>query len=225
MKILIVEDEKELSQSMSDYLSSEQFVCEQAFTYGTALEKIEIFEYACIILDINLPDGNGLKLLRIMKDDKKLDGVIIVSARDSVSDKVEGLRMGADDYLTKPFHLSELSARVEAIIRRKSFNGQNKFVVGPFEIDLLQKNVKVNGEIIELTPKEYKLFLYFISNKNKVITKNAISNHLWGDDMDMAGNFDHIYTHIKNLRKKLLSSGVEDYITSVYGMGYRFLLT
>ncbi len=224
MKVLIVEDEKELSQSICDYLTSEQFVCEQAFTFRSALEKVELFEYACIILDINLPDGSGLELLNILKEDKKLDGVIIVSARNSITDKVIGLRTGADDYLTKPFHLSELSARVEAIIRRKTFNGQNSFKVGPFEIDLLQKSVTLDNQLIELTPKEYKLFLYFAGNKNKVVTKTAIANHLWGDEMDMPGNFDYIYTHIKNLRKKLVASGAEDCITSVYGMGYKLVL-
>jgi DNA-binding response OmpR family regulator len=151
--------------------------------------------------------------------------VLIISAKNSIDDKVIGLNAGADDYLTKPFHLSELSARVAAIIRRKSFGGNNIIEFDTLQIDLQEKLVKINGAVVDLTRKEYELLLYFISNKNKVITKNAIAIHLWGDDMDMAGNYDFIYTHIKNLRKKLLQAGAEDYIKSVYGMGYKFSLS
>ena len=133
-----------------------------------------------------------------------------------------GLKAGADDYLTKPFHLSELAARVAAIIRRKSFEGKNVINFDALEIDLNRKEVTVNHESLDLTRKEYELLLYFLSNKNKVITKNAIAIHLWGDNMDIAGNYDFIYTHIKNLRKKLVQAGAEDYIQSVYGMGYKF---
>jgi DNA-binding response OmpR family regulator len=221
MKVLIVEDEKELSQSICSYLSNEQFVCEQAATYSSAQEKIALYEYACIILDINLPDGNGIDLLKQLKEEGKLDGVLIVSAKNSIDDKVFGLKTGADDYLTKPFHLSELAARVAAIIRRKSFEGKNLINLDVLEIDLNQKTVKAQGEKIDLTKKEYDLLLYFIGNKNKVISKGAIAVHLWGDDMDMAGNYDFIYTHIKNLRKKLVQAGVPDFIQSVYGMGYK----
>lgn len=222
MKVLIVEDEKELSQSMCEYLAGEQFTCEQAFDFGTAIEKVELYDYACIVLDINLPDGNGLLLLQTLKAEGKTDGVIIVSARDAIDDKVAGLKGGADDYLTKPFHLPELGARVGAIIRRKSFEGATILRFGELKIDVNGKRVKVDETIVELTKKEYDLLLYFISNKNKVIAKNAIAIHLWGDDFDTIGNYDFIYTHIKNLRKKLVAAGSPDYIRSVYGSGYKF---
>lgn len=225
MKILIVEDEKELSQSICAYLANEQFICEQAFDFKTAFEKISLYEYACVVLDITLPDGSGIDILKELKKESKLDGVLIVSAKNSIDDKVYGLKAGADDYLTKPFHLSELAARVAAIIRRKSFEGSNLIHFDALEIDLNKKELKVNDKQIDLTRKEYDLLLYFISNKNKVITKNAIAIHLWGDSMDMAGNYDFIYTHIKNLRKKLLQEGSPDYIKSVYGMGYKFSIS
>lgn len=222
MKILVVEDEKELSQSICDYLASEQFMCEQALDYPTALEKISLYDYACIILDITLPGGSGMDILKQLKKENKLDGVLIVSAKNSIDDKVYGLKTGADDYLTKPFHLMELGARVDAIIRRKAFDGKNILHFDSLEVDLSLKEVSVNGKKVELTKKEYELLLYFISNKNKVIAKNAIAIHLWGDNFDLADNYDFIYTHIKNLRKKLEQAGASDYIKSVYGMGYKF---
>ena len=222
MKILIIEDEKELSQSICAYLATEQFICEQAFDFRTAREKISLYDYACIILDIMLPDGSGLGLIDILQEENKMDGVLIVSAKNSVDDKVLALKAGADDYLTKPFHLSELAARVAAIIRRKSFDGKNIIQYDELLIDLNEKSVRVNDQKIDLTRKEFELLLYFIGNKNKVISKNAIAMHLWGDDMDSPGNYDFIYTHIKNLRKKLLLAGGNDHIKSVYGMGYKF---
>jgi DNA-binding response OmpR family regulator len=222
MKILIAEDEKDLSQSICSYLSNEQFICEQAFDFSSTLEKISLYDYACIILDIGLPGGSGLEILKELKKENKLDGVLIVSAKNSIDDKVYGLKAGADDYLTKPFHLSELAARVNAIIRRKSFDGKNIIQFDTLEIDLNRKELKANGNRVDLTRKEFELLLYFISNKNKVISKDAIAIHLWGDNMDLSGNYDFIYTHIKNLRRKLMQSGAEDYIKSIYGMGYKF---
>lgn len=222
MKILIIEDEKELSKSICQYLSGEQFFTETAFDFNSALEKISLYDYACIILDITLPNGSGLDILKELKKNNKADGVIIISAKNSLDDRIYGLKAGADDYLTKPFHLPELGARVAAIIRRKSFDGRNIIVFDELEISLNEKQASVKNHIIDLTKKEYDLLLYFISNKNKVISKSAIAQHLWGDDMDIADNYDFIYTHIKNLRKKLLQSGALDYIRSVYGMGYKF---
>lgn len=222
MKILIIEDEKELSQSICAYLTNEQFICEQAFDYKTASEKIAWYEYACIVLDITLPDGSGMDILKELKEENKLDGVLIISAKNSIDDKVYGLKAGADDYLTKPFHLSELSARVAAIIRRKSFDGKTILRFDLLEIDLNKKEASIHRKVLDLTKKEYELLLYFIGNKNKVINKNAIAIHLWGDDMDIADSYDFIYTHIKNLRKKLLHAGARDYIKSVYGIGYKF---
>ncbi len=222
MKVLVIEDEPEISNSICTYLANEQFICETAFDYATALEKISLYDYTCIVLDIGLPDGSGMDLLHTLKDDGKSDGVLIISARNSIDDKVSGLKAGADDYLTKPFHLSELSARVAAIIRRKSFDGKNTISFDVLTLDLLDKTARVNHRVIDLTRKEYDLLLYFLSNKNKVISKSAIAEHLWGDNMDLADNYDFIYTHIKNLRKKLLQAGCPDYIRSVYGMGYKF---
>jgi DNA-binding response OmpR family regulator len=222
MKILIIEDENDLSDSISEYLTGEQFFCEKALNFKSAMEKISLYEYACIILDINLPDGSGLEILNELKKNNNEAGILIISAKNSLEDKVYGLKSGADDYLTKPFHLPELSARVAAIIRRKSFDGKNIIRCDDLTVNLTEKTVEVSHVKIDLTRKEYELLLYFISNKNKVITKNAIAEHLWGDDMDLAGSYDFIYTHIKNLRKKLLLAGAADYIKSIYGMGYKF---
>ncbi len=222
MKVLIIEDEKELAESIIDYLSSEQFVCEPAKDFDTALEKIHLNEYSCIILDLTLPNGSGLDILRELKKQKKEDGVLIISARNSIDDKIEGLNLGADDYLAKPFHLAELGARVAAIIRRKSFGGQNIIAIDHLTLDLGDKTLKHEGKPVSLTRKEYELLLYFISNKNRVVTKESIIEHLWGDDIDMADSYDFIYSHIKNLRKKLMQAGCPDYIKAVYGMGYKF---
>jgi DNA-binding response OmpR family regulator len=222
MKILIVEDELELLESICTFLTSEDYACEKASDYSSAHEKISLYDYACIVLDINLPGGSGLQLLNELHSQNKLDGVIMISARNSLDDKVYALKAGADDYLTKPFHLPELAARIESIIRRKFFDGKIILQFGALSIDLHQKTVKVNDTFVELTKKEYQLLLYFISNKNRVITKTAIAVHLWGDSMDAAGNYDFIYTHIKNLRRKLVQAGSADYIRSIYGMGYKF---
>jgi DNA-binding response OmpR family regulator len=220
MKILLIEDEEQLSKSILEYLKNEKYSCDLAENYGDAKEKLDLFEYDCILLDINLPDGNGLNLLNFLKEEKKSDGVIIISAKNSLDDKVEGLTLGADDYLSKPFHLSELSARIAAIIRRKNFDGNYLLKFEKIIIDTQAKNVTIDNQPLELTRKEFDLLLYFISNKKKVISKNAIAEHLWGDGME--GNNDFIYTHIKNLRKKLFDLAKVDYIKSVYGMGYKF---
>ena len=220
MKILIIEDERSLSESIATYLKGEDYICETASGFKQALEKTELYEYDCILLDITLPDGSGLEILKTLKANNKLDGVLIISARNSLDDRVTGLKLGADDYLAKPFHLSELSARIAAIIRRKNFEGSNLVKFNEICIDTLAKSVSVNNKTLELTRKEYELLLYFIINKRRVISKNAIAEHLWGDDIP--GNYDFIYTHIKNLRRKLQETAAGDYIRSVYGMGYKF---
>jgi DNA-binding response OmpR family regulator len=222
VKVLIIEDETALSESISAYLNSEQYVCETASDFSSAMMKTSQYDYACIILDINLPGGSGLEILKELKKNKKAEGVLIISARNSLDDRLNGLNSGADDYLTKPFHLAELAARVAAIIRRKSFEGNNSLKFEELQFDLFFKTVQVNNKVIDLTRKEYDLLLYFISNKNKVINKGAIAEHLWGDSMDMADSYDFIYTHIKNLRKKLIQAGARDYVKSIYGMGYKF---
>ena len=222
MKILIVEDEKELGESIYAFLSGEQYSCEKAEDFKTALDKIHLHDYTCIILDINLPDGSGLEILAALKKNNKADGVLIISARNALDDKVSALRLGADDYLTKPFHLTELAARVAAIIRRRSFDGKNIIYLNELALNVNEKTVAINDKPVELTRKEYDMLMYFISNKNKVITKNAIAEHLWGDGMEIGSGYDFIYSHIKNLRKKLIGAGGGDYITSVYGLGYKF---
>ena len=223
MKILIIEDEKKLADNIAMYLNSEQFTCEIAYDYHEAMDKIHVYEYACIILDITLPHGSGFDILKELKKAKKAEGVLIISAKNSLDDKVMGLKIGADDYLTKPFHLPELGARVSSIIRRKSFAGNNEIALDDLMLDLSDRTLKLKDEIIPLTRKEYDLLVYFISNKNRVVTKEAIVEHLWGDDIDMADSYDFIYSHIKNLRKKLMQAGCPDYIKAVYGMGYRFV--
>lgn len=224
MKILIIEDEKELSSSIADYLIQEGYHCESAADYYSAVEKTELYDYDCILLDITLPGGNGLSILRQLKANHKMDGVLIISAKNSLDDRVSGLQLGADDYLSKPFHLSELSARIAAVIRRRKFEGSNIIRYEDLTIDTLSKTVSIHNKNIELTRKEYQLLLYFVANKGRVISKNAIAEHLWGDHMDMSESYDFIYTHIKNLRKKLIEGGCVDYIQSVYGMGYKFSL-
>jgi DNA-binding response OmpR family regulator len=222
VKILIVEDEPSLNKSMADYLTAQQYLVQTADDYPSALEKIESYQYDCIVLDLMLPGGNGLQLLHELKTNQKTDGVIIISARNELDDKINGLQLGADDYLTKPFHLPELSVRIAAIIRRKNLRGSNTIRFGEIELEIEGRSVLVSGKEVGMTKKEYELLLYFIINKNKVLTKNAIAEHLWGDDMDLANNYDFIYTHIKNIRKKLIQAGAGDYIRSVYAMGYKF---
>ncbi len=220
LKILIIEDEKVLSESIAVYLKGEDYLCDIAGDFKQAMFMTSDFDYDCILLDITLPGGSGLEILKELKEANKMDGVLIISAKNSIDDKVAGLKLGADDYLPKPFHLSELSARIAAIIRRRNFEGSNMVKFNEIEIDTLARTVSISDAHVELTRKEYELLIYFIINKRRVISKNAIASHVWGDDMD--GNMDFIYTHIKNLRKKLQEAGAGDYIRSVYGMGYKF---
>ena len=224
MKLLIVEDEKALSESIASYLNDNHFTCETAYDFNAAREKVNLYEYACIILDITLPYGNGLHLLKEMKAAGKAEGILIISAKNSLDDKIAGLNMGADDYLTKPFHLPELGARVAAIIRRKTFDGAFVLEIDKLTLNLAERTVIGDGRPIDLTRKEYELLVYFMGNKNKVVTKEAIAEHLWGDHIDMADNYDFLYTHIKNLRRKLMQAGCPDYIKAIYGMGYKFVI-
>ncbi len=222
MKILIVEDEKELSKSILTYLKSESYSCELAGDVKTAMYKTEAYDYDCILLDISLPDGNGLAILKALKENKKTDGVIIISAKNSIDDKIAGLNLGADDYLPKPFHLSELSARIAAVIRRRRFDGNKLLVLHEISIDTVAKTVHVNNITVDVTRKEYDLLLYLAANKNRVISKNAIAEHLSAGETDSFDSFDFIYAHIKNLKKKMAQAGCADYIKSIYGMGYKF---
>jgi len=222
LKLLIVEDEQGLRESMQEYFTEAGNICETAADYESAMSKVNMYRYDCILLDINLPGGNGISILKNLKANHHSDGILIISAKNSLDDRLEGLDLGADDYLVKPFHLSELRARVMAIIRRKSYNGNNLMTFNEIEIDLQAKGVNVGKTAVKLTRKEFALLLYFIANKGKVVSKNAIAEHLWGDEFDMADNFDFIYSHIKNLRKKLVEAGSNDYIHAAYGMGYKF---
>lgn len=222
MKILIIEDERSLSDSIVAYLNGEKYLCEQAFTYDDAKMKVNMYEYDCVLLDLMLPGGNGLDILRDIRKRHNPVGVIIVSAKDSLDDKVKGLEIGADDYLAKPFHLPELSMRIYAIIRRKEFSANNILENNGIRIDLLNKVVIANETPIELTKSEYELLLFFIGNKGRVISKSAIAEHLSGEMADMMDNHDFVYTHIKNLKAKLVAAGCKDCIKNVYGMGYKW---
>jgi DNA-binding response OmpR family regulator len=222
MKILIVEDEKALAESIETYLSQENYRCEWAANYEKALEKIQLYDYEAIILDITLPDGNGLDLLKTLKKQRNKAGILIVSARNSLDDKLSGLDLGADDYITKPFHLAELNARIKSIIRRKNNEGNTLIEFNEISINPATMEVNVKGQLIILTRKEYELLLYFLNNRNRLLTKEGIAEYLWGDNMDMADSFDFIYTHIKNLRKKIIEVGGQNYLKTVYGMGYKF---
>lgn len=222
MKILVIEDEELLRINILTYLKTEGNVCDYAKDFSTAEQKIALYDYDCILLDLTLPDGDGLQLVRQLKKMNKSDGVLIITARNSLDQRIEGLSLGADDYLVKPFHLSELSARIMAIVRRRTFSGSDQLVFNEITIDVQAKQVKVNQTQINLTRKEFDLLLYFVANKSKVISKSAAVEHIWGDNADMADSFDFIYTHIKNIRKKLLDAGCKDYFHSVYGIGYKF---
>ena len=223
LKILIIEDEEGLRESIEEYFTEDGNICETAHNYQVALSKVNLYRYDCILLDITMPDGSGMDILKIIKENNYPDGVLIISAKNSLDDRLDGLNLGADDYLVKPFHLSELKARVTAIIRRKTFGGSNLLIFNEITIDLLSKEVKVGKQPLKFTRKEYALLLYFLANKGKVVSKNAIAEHLWGDGIDMANNFDFIYSHIKNIRKKLMEAGCRDYIQAAYGMGYKFV--
>jgi len=222
MKILIIEDEVELLIAMSNFLIKESYICELAETFSKAEEKLSIYEYDMILLDISLPDGNGLELLKIIKKRHLKSGVIIISAKNSLDDKISGLDLGADDYMTKPFQLSELNSRIKAVFRRHQLDGDNVISFNEIAINTANKTISVNDIEIVFTKKEYDILLYFIINKNRVLTKEAIAEHLWDDNIDLADNFDFIYTHLNNIRKKIKKAGGNDYIKTIYSMGYKF---
>lgn len=223
MKILIIEDNIDLAAGIEMSLSAEGYICEVSQTVEHAVEKIQLYDYECILLDISLPDGSGFTILEKLKKHNKQDGVIIISAKDSLDDKIRGLAFGADDYLTKPFHLAELTMRVLSVIRRRSFNGNNLIKHGGLAINLVEKNVfYLDIPVKQLSPKEYDLLLFFMSAPKRVLTKGTIAEHLLGDHADLFDNFDIVYAHVKNLKKKLKQAGCPDYIKTIYGMGYKF---
>ncbi len=222
MKVLIIEDEPGLLETIREYLAKEGYVCEVASTFLQAEDKVSAYEYDMVILDITLPGGSGLSILQLLKNLSPGTAIIIVSARNALDDKLTGLDLGADDYLTKPFHLSELNARIKAVWRRKKYKGFDELIFNEITLIPGQREVRVHRASLSLTPKEYELLLYFISNRERVLSKESIAEHLWGDDIDLSWNFDFIYTHINNLRKKILAAGGQDYIKTVYGTGYKF---
>jgi DNA-binding response OmpR family regulator len=222
MKVLLIEDEPELRKSIKQFLHQEGYLVESASDFAKAADKAGVYDYDCVLVDITLPGGNGLDIVKQLKKSKSKAGIIIISAKNSLDDKVIGLELGADDYLTKPFHLSELNARIKSVIRRMSFEGSKEILFEEISVNPEAQTVLVKGKNISLTKKEFDLLIFFVSNKNRVITKESIAEHLWGDDMDMADSYDFIYSHIKNLRKKLIEAGAQDYISTVYGAGYKF---
>ncbi len=221
MKILLIEDETFLAESIIEFLTASGFICEWAETFEMGFEKVSLYEYNCVLVDITLPGGSGLQIIEQLKKMKPDAGVIIISAKNSLDDKLTGLDLGADDYITKPFHLSELNARIKSVIRRRNFEGKKEILVNDIRVVPELSQVFVKNQELVLTKKEYEMLLFFLSNINRVLTKESIAEHLWGDDMDMADSFDFIYTHIKNIRKKIIEKGGKDCIHTVYGMGYK----
>lgn len=224
MKLLIIEDERQLSDGIVSFLKTDYHLCEQAFTFREAMMKVNIYEYDCILLDLMLPGGSGLDILRQIKQRSPQTGVIIISAKDSLDDKVTGLKIGADDYLSKPFHLPELGMRIFALLRRKKFTNMNLLQVADITIDLLGKTVTASGNKIELTKSEYELLLFLIENRCRVVSKSALAEHLSGDMADMLDDFNFVYSHIKNLKAKLAQAGVKDCIKTYYGIGYKWMI-
>jgi DNA-binding response OmpR family regulator len=222
MKILIIEDEKDLVETMKSYLASEGLLCESVTTYFEAEDSLSVYKYDIIILDLTLPGGDGLNLIKLIKERNKEAGLLIVSAKNSLEDKIKGLDMGADDYISKPFHLAELNSRIKSLIRRRHYEGTTDISFNEIKINTESNEVFVNGGIIELTKTEYDILLYFIVNRNKLITRESIAEHTWGDSITYADNFDFVYSHIKNIRKKIRQKKGRNYIHNLYGIGYKF---
>ncbi len=226
MRILLIEDEPELRTSIVQYLSYTGNIIEAVSDFKKASDKIHDFEYDCILVDINIPNGSGLELIKQIKTVKSKAGIIIISAKNSLNDKIEGLDLGSDDYLAKPFHLSELNARIKALIRRKNFEGNKAIIINEITIYPDERKILVNEKEVDLTTTEFRLLLYLITNKNRVVSKNSISQHLLGDeDIEQVDNHNFVYSHLKNLRKKLMENGSVDYIQTIYGIGYRFKMS
>ena len=222
MKLLLIEDEIDLANSIQGYLTGNEFLCECVHDLNAAIDKIINYDYDCILLDLSLPDGNGFEVIKVLKKLNKTEGIIIISAKENLETRIEGFNLGADDFLTKPFHLSELLVRINALIRRKNFKGNNIVCYNEIEIDIQSKTVKVNTTKIFITKKEIDLLLFLIGNENKVLSKSAIAEHLSGDMADMLDNHDFVYAHIKNLKNKMKDAGCQEYIKTVYGLGYKW---
>jgi len=222
MKILIIEDEKELVVAIKKFLETEGFLVETAYTFYEAEDSLSSYIYDIIILDLTLPGGSGLDLIKLIKDMNRKAGLLIVSAKNSLDDKITGLDMGADDYITKPFHLAELNSRIKSLARRRHFDGSSELIFNEIRIDTESNEVFVNGIRLDLTKTEYEILLYFIVNRNKVITRESIAEHVWGNSISYSDNFDFIYSHIKNIRKKVEQNNGINYLHNIYGIGYKF---
>ncbi|WP_413512997.1 response regulator transcription factor [Myroides odoratus] len=222
MKVLIIEDERELSNNMVQFLEA-NYLCEQAFTFHQAIEKLKLYSYDCILLDLGLPGGDGLLLLEKIKKLNLDSSILIISARNALEDKIRGLELGADDYLAKPFALPELSIRIYAQLRRRLATATNELTSGNITINLLSKQVSINNEPLLLTKSEFALLLFLIGNKKRVVSKNAIAEHLSGDMADMLDNQNFVYAHIKNVKAKLNDHGCTSTIKTIYGTGYQWI--
>ncbi|SFW59267.1 DNA-binding response regulator, OmpR family, contains REC and winged-helix (wHTH) domain [Sinomicrobium oceani] len=223
MKVLIAEDELSLRESVAAYLRKEGYVCEVAADYDEASYRLSLYTYDIVVLDINLVTGSGIDVLKALKaSGEHGTAVVIISANNALDDKLEGLDLGADDYLTKPFHLAELNSRMRAVLRRRKFDGGHVLNFNEISVDTAARQVWVEAKEIILTRKEYDLLLFFMTNKNRVLSKEIIAEHLWGDNSDLADNFDFIYVHVNNLRKKMTGAGAK-YIRTAYGSGYKFM--
>lgn len=223
MKVLVIEDETELREIVKISLIKEGYIVETAGDFNAALEKVSIYDYDCILLDIMLPGGSGLQVLDLLKKEGKSDNVIIISAKDSLDDKLKGLELGADDYLTKPFHIAELNARIKAVLRRKQRDGKNTLEMGNLVLDLNDRSLLIADELVPLNRKEFDILNYFLLNKNRLVSKSALAEHVWGDNTDQADNLDFIYSQIKNLRKKFLVKKANVDFEAVYGIGYKLV--
>ena len=223
MKILIIEDEPSLREVMQRALEKERYVVETAATYAEADARIAGYSYDCILLDIMLPDGNGLRLLEHIKQLRRRDNVIIISARDSLDDKVEGLELGADDYLPKPFHTAELLARIRSVLRRGRSGGELAIEAGNVTLDVDKARVTVDGREVRLLTKEFDILLYLMQRPNHLVDKAVLAEAVWGDHADEADNFQFVYAQMKNLRRKMAEAGATAEIKSVYGFGYKLV--
>jgi two-component system OmpR family response regulator len=220
MKILLIEDEPELLVTMQHYLENENYLVSIANNFRRASEKVNDYVYDCIVVDITLPDGSGMSIIEQLKEVHSQAGIIIISAKNSLDDKLSGLNLGADDYLTKPFYLPELNARIRSLMRRRQHLGEAQLIFGEITMFPNRKEVKVVNQPVDLTAKEYALLLFMVTNKDRLLSKEVIAEHVWGDYMDNVDSHDFLYTHVRNLRKKLLACGCPDYIKSRYGVGY-----
>lgn len=224
MKILIIEDDASLLELIQRTLEKERYVVEKASDFQSALYKLSDYDYDCVLLDIMLPGGSGLQLLAKLKEMRKTANVIIISAKDSLDDKLEGLNLGADDYLTKPFHIAELQARIKSVIRRNMQGGENAVEFGNVKLYPENFTVEVDGKNIEFNRKEYDILHYFMTRPNYLVNKSTLAESVWGDHIDQVDNFDFIYAQMKNLRKKLNQYGANIEIKAVYGFGYKLIL-